>query len=179
MEHVEHPSPILDIPGAPFMTSIFEGKKFPKQGPNFQSKQRAHVGSRYSRYTGTWCGFRIVVSCLIYESWMCLFFVTLGIQSYSHLMIGVSNHLLSIVFRFHYHSQKVIGSLGWQPEKHSSPFPLYDMPTKNVVEPLQGGSLPRINEFTTPTSRVTFPVIHLFSAIYRGPITPWPGGPTL
>ena len=28
-------------------------------------------------------------------------------------MIGVSNHLLSIVFGFHYHSQKVIGSLGW------------------------------------------------------------------
>ena len=27
-------------------------------------------------------------------------------------MIGVSNHLLSKVFRFHYHSQKVIGSLG-------------------------------------------------------------------
>ena len=37
---------------------------------------------------------------------------TLGIQSYSQLMIGVSNHLLSIVFRFHYHSQEVIGSLG-------------------------------------------------------------------
>ena len=37
---------------------------------------------------------------------------SLGIQSYSQLMIGVSNHLLSIVFRFHYHSQKVIGSLG-------------------------------------------------------------------
>ena len=35
---------------------------------------------------------------------------TLAIQSYP-LMIGVSNHLLSIVFRFHYHSQKVIGSL--------------------------------------------------------------------
>ena len=27
-------------------------------------------------------------------------------------MIGVYNHLLSKVFRFHYHSQKVIGSLG-------------------------------------------------------------------
>ena len=27
-------------------------------------------------------------------------------------MIGVSNHLLSIVSRFHYHSQKVIGFLG-------------------------------------------------------------------
>ena len=37
---------------------------------------------------------------------------TLGIQSYSQLMIGVSNHLLSIIFRFHYHSQKVIRSLG-------------------------------------------------------------------
>ena len=35
---------------------------------------------------------------------------SLGIQSYSQLIIGVSNHLLSIVFRFHYHSQKVIGS---------------------------------------------------------------------
>ena len=39
-------------------------------------------------------------------------FQSLGIQSYSQMMIGVSNHLLSIVFRFHYHSQKVIGSLG-------------------------------------------------------------------
>ena len=27
-------------------------------------------------------------------------------------MIGLSNHLLSKVFRFHYHSEKVIGSLG-------------------------------------------------------------------
>ena len=37
---------------------------------------------------------------------------SLGIQSHSQMMIRVSNHLLSIVFRFHYHSQKVIGSLG-------------------------------------------------------------------
>ena len=28
------------------------------------------------------------------------------------MMIGVYNHLLSKVFRFRYHSQKVIGSLG-------------------------------------------------------------------
>ena len=41
-----------------------------------------------------------------------IYLFTLGIQSYSQLMIGVSNHLLSIIFRFHYHSQKVIGSLG-------------------------------------------------------------------
>ena len=38
--------------------------------------------------------------------------LSLGIQPYSQMMIGVSNHLLTIVFRFHYHSQEVIGSLG-------------------------------------------------------------------
>ena len=43
---------------------------------------------------------------------------TLGIQSYSQMMIRVSNHLLSTVFGFHYHSQKVIGSLGKYPSKH-------------------------------------------------------------
>ena len=37
---------------------------------------------------------------------------TLRIQSPSQMMIGVYNHLLRKVFRFHYHSQKVIGSLG-------------------------------------------------------------------
>ena len=31
-------------------------------------------------------------------------------QSPCQMMIGVYNHLLSKVFRFHYHSQKVIGS---------------------------------------------------------------------
>ena len=37
---------------------------------------------------------------------------TLGIQSPCQMMIRVANHLLSIIFRFHYHSQKVVGSLG-------------------------------------------------------------------
>ena len=37
---------------------------------------------------------------------------SLGIQLPCQMMIGVYNHLLSKVFRFHYHSQKVIGSLG-------------------------------------------------------------------
>ena len=36
----------------------------------------------------------------------------LGIQSPCQMMIGVYNHLLSKVFRFHYHSQELIGSLG-------------------------------------------------------------------
>ena len=40
-------------------------------------------------------------------------YISLGIQSYSRMMIGVSNHLLSIVLRFHYHSQEVIGFLGF------------------------------------------------------------------
>ena len=37
---------------------------------------------------------------------------SLWIQSPCQMMIGVYNHLLRKVFRFHYHSQKVIGSLG-------------------------------------------------------------------
>ena len=38
--------------------------------------------------------------------------LSLRIQSPCQMMIGVYNRLLSKVFRFHYHSQKVIGSLG-------------------------------------------------------------------
>jgi len=37
---------------------------------------------------------------------------SLGIQSPCQMMIRVYNHLLRKVFSFHYHSQKVIGSLG-------------------------------------------------------------------
>ena len=37
---------------------------------------------------------------------------SLRIQSPSQMMIGVYNHLLRKVFKFHYRSQKVIGSLG-------------------------------------------------------------------
>ena len=39
-------------------------------------------------------------------------FQALRIQSPSQMVIGVYNHLLRKVFRFHYDSQKVIGSLG-------------------------------------------------------------------
>ena len=42
-----------------------------------------------------------------------------GIQSPCQRMIGMYNHFLSKVFRFHYHSQKVIGSLG----KYLGSFP--------------------------------------------------------
>ena len=48
------------------------------------------------------------LSNLLVTSWD----IQVGIQSYSQMMIGMSNHFLSIAFRFHYHSQKVIGSLG-------------------------------------------------------------------
>ena len=38
--------------------------------------------------------------------------LSLGIQSHFQRIIGVSNHLLRIVFRLPYHSQKVSGSVG-------------------------------------------------------------------
>ena len=39
--------------------------------------------------------------------------LSLRIQSPCQMMIGVCNHLLRKVFRFHYQSQKVIGSPGY------------------------------------------------------------------
>ena len=66
-------------------------------------------------------------------------------------MIRVSNHPLSIVFRFHYHSQKVIGSQGWLTHSHLSsvfwlcgPYTLGDIPTRSfrgVKGSLRGGVL--------------------------------------
>ena len=58
--------------------------------------------TNYCHPTTIWCyvGFREIV------------FLTLGIQSPCQMMIRVYNHLLRKVLRFHYHSQKVIGSIG-------------------------------------------------------------------
>ena len=88
------------------------------------------------RFGGWWTGNKGIIISFVISIWFdfctCVFFsqsniyieltrwpqnsfilsYTLGIQSYSQMMIGVSNHLLSIVLRFHYHSQKMIGSLG-------------------------------------------------------------------
>ncbi len=51
-------------------------------------------------------------------------------------MIGVYNHLLSKVFRFHYHSQKVIGSLGQVCEKkRRSQFTCLDSLMRCVSSP--------------------------------------------
>ncbi len=54
---------------------------------------------------------------------------SLGIQSPCQMMIGVYNHLLSKVFRFHYHSQKVIGSLGHWSKRKTQP----DWNSKHLV----------------------------------------------
>jgi len=53
-----------------------------------------------------------------------MFYKPLGIQLHSQ-MIGMSNHLLSTRFRFHYHSHKVIGSLGnnWRERTNQQPKP--------------------------------------------------------
>ena len=48
--------------------------------------------------------------------------VSLGIQSPCQMMIGVYSHLLRKVFRFQYHSQKVIGSLGYWNESERNPL---------------------------------------------------------
>ena len=50
---------------------------------------------------------------LSYVFWYFLNVLSLRIQSPSQMMIGAYNHFLRKVFRFHYHSQKVIGSLGF------------------------------------------------------------------
>ena len=57
---------------------------------------------------------RICLACI----YIYILIYTLGIQSPCQMMIGVYNHLLSKVFRFHYHSQKVIGSLGIHNDIH-------------------------------------------------------------
>ena len=48
-------------------------------------------------------------SCMVYFTPV---YISLRIQPPSQTVIGVYNHLLRKVFRFHYHSQKVIRSLG-------------------------------------------------------------------
>ena len=48
--------------------------------------------------------------------------LSLRIQSPCQMMIGVYNHILRKVFWFHYHSQKVIGSLGFDFETKHPPF---------------------------------------------------------
>ena len=59
-----------------------------------------------------------------------IYIYTLGIQSPCQRMTGVYDHLLSKEFRFHYHSQKVIGSLGisqsiskWDPPRAQKTHP--------------------------------------------------------
>ena len=64
---------------------------------------------------------------------------TLGIQSPCQMMIRVANHLLSIVFRFHYHSQKVIGSLGSWILRY---FPTLIRPSKNPAGASLGEVVP-------------------------------------
>ena len=52
----------------------------------------------------------IIGRCTMYI--FCASNLSLRIQSPSQMVIGVYNHLLRKVFRFQYHSQKVIGSIG-------------------------------------------------------------------
>ena len=64
------------------------------------------------------------------------------------MMIGVSNHLLSMVLRLHYHSQKVIGSLG--PVKS---FTTKATPRDTPLEPGPGRHLQRGGRDSTRSTR--------------------------
>ena len=68
---------------------------------------------------------------------------TLGVQSPCQMMIGMCNHLLSKVFRFHYHS--VIGSLGKGTTSTWRIIPVSKwLITMVIVSPLNG-VIPLIN----------------------------------
>ena len=56
--------------------------------------------------------FRLVKSVFLVNGY--IHYLPLGTQSCSQLMIGVSNHLISKVLSFHYHSQKMIEFLGFR-----------------------------------------------------------------
>ena len=69
---------------------------------------------------------------------------TLGIESPCQMMIGVYNHLLRKVFRFHYHSQKVIGSLGIGDSVHCQTCPFTDRKLSfNGIVPLRSSGVPQ------------------------------------
>ena len=72
---------------------------------------------------------------------------SLGIQSPCQMMIGVSNHLLSKGFRFHYHSQKVIGSLGddsWLYYQHALRHQEALLPGPHVAPPAHHSQFPGV-----------------------------------
>jgi len=96
-------------PGAKLRTVSFrEGNTVDGRNP---ASQLRLVGS-LSHYLRGFYTSQVVVWDFFHQQYFIFVEQALGIQSYSQLMIGVSNHLLSKVLRFHYHSQKVIGSLG-------------------------------------------------------------------
>lgn len=75
----------------------------------------------------------------------------LGIQSYSHMMSGVSNHLLSTIFRFHDHSQKVIGCLRFHLLRFCYVFFLMgSLDPKDALQQAAASSLVESLGFKTP-----------------------------
>lgn len=75
----------------------------------------------------------------------------LGIQSYSQIMAGVFHPLLSIVFRFHCQSQRVIGSLGLYALISTCNIPVFrglsstiQCTVKRTLEKTDGLPLPRL-----------------------------------
>ena len=77
----------------------------------FRSSIRSMRGSSEESSTCNFPWYHMFYGSFFYVFFLWYNSLSLGIQSYSQLMIGMSNHILSRVFGFHYRSQKVIGSL--------------------------------------------------------------------
>ena len=98
---------------------------------------------------------------------------TLGTQSPCQMMIGVYSHLLRKVFSFHYHSQKVIGSLGiWYCSKKFARHKLDILLMELKNPPVEG----KVVEIPLFTRCFTSPVVQeFFHQQYHptGTMTPW------
>ena len=96
--------------------------------------------------------------------------VSLGIQSPCQMMIGVYNHLLSKVFSFHYHSQKVIGSLGfWIVIQHFYFFGFFTQGTFLNVQGTMDSTQIWLEDEKTPC----FTTWHFFQDHFLWNIEPW------
>ena len=109
---VQHQEPLGPVSGFPFPNNLFRSCQY-RRVPTWNCEEAQWTyGSPISRLTNPgktidfWPFIRDITHFQLVGAHL------VGIQSYSQIMIGVSTHLLIMVFRFRSHSHKVIGCLG-------------------------------------------------------------------